>query len=56
MTKEALQFISLLACICADGSWLPLALIYKGKSYDIQDSWVDELGTNTAYFASSNNG
>jgi hypothetical protein len=69
MTKEALQncgkyfaqqdgsreFISLLACIYIDGSWLLLALIYKGKSHNIQDSWVDELTTDTAYFASSNN-
>jgi DDE superfamily endonuclease len=30
-------------------------LIYKGKSHNIQDSWVDELGTDTAYFASSDN-
>lgn len=70
MTKEALknsgkyfarqdgsrEFISLLACICADGSWLPPSLIYQGESHDLQDSWVDELGSETAYFAASDNG
>jgi hypothetical protein len=30
------EFISLLAYIYADGSHLPLALIYEGKSYDLQ--------------------
>jgi hypothetical protein len=32
------EFISLLACICADGTFLPLALIYKGDLADLQDS------------------
>jgi hypothetical protein len=29
------EFISLLACICADGTALPPALIYLGKSYEL---------------------
>jgi hypothetical protein len=29
------EFISLLACICADGSALPSALIYQGASHDL---------------------
>ena len=29
------EFISLLACISADGTALPLALIYKGESNDL---------------------
>jgi hypothetical protein len=32
--------IMLLACICADGSHLEPALIYKSKSGSIQDSWL----------------
>jgi hypothetical protein len=32
------EFISLLACICADGTALPPALIYQGASNDLQRS------------------
>ena len=37
------EFISLLACVSADGKSLPPALIYKGMSHDLQDSWVEDL-------------
>jgi hypothetical protein len=50
------EFISLLACICADNTHLPPALIYKGASHDLQDSWVEDIGEDTVYFASSDNG
>jgi hypothetical protein len=50
------EFITLLACICADGTKLPPSLIYKGESHDLQDSWLDDLGSDTAYFAASANG
>ena len=51
------EFISLLATICADGTRLPPALIYQGKSGDLQDSWVDELtDEDEAFFAASTNG
>src|SRR5450432_2638118 len=50
------EFISLLACICADGTSIPPALIYKGSSYDLQSSWLDDIGDETAYFAASDNG
>jgi hypothetical protein len=51
------EFISLLATICANGSKLPLALIYQGKSGDLMDSWFDELeDIDKAFFASSKNG
>ena len=36
------QFISLLASIGANGVALPPALIYKGKSRTLQDTWVDD--------------
>jgi hypothetical protein len=51
------EFISLLACICADGSALPPALIYKGASGDLQSSWTDDLITeDQAFFTTSATG
>src|SRR5450432_1619573 len=50
------EFISLLACINADGTALPPALIYQGKSNDLQSSWLDEIGNDLVYFAASENG
>jgi hypothetical protein len=50
------EFISLLACIYADSSWLPPSLIYQGESHNLQSSWVEELGSEIAYFAASDNG
>ena len=51
------EFISLLACICADGTALPPSLIYQGKSHDLQSSWVTELDEeDEAYFTSSDRG
>jgi hypothetical protein len=71
MTREALEkgritaaaqdgsreFMSLLACISADETCLPPALIYKGDSHDLQSTWVDDLQEGEeAYFAASSNG
>jgi hypothetical protein len=39
------EFISLLACICIDGTTLLSALIYQSNSYDIQSTWVQDLGS-----------
>jgi hypothetical protein len=51
------EFISLLAYICADGSKLPPALIYKSESHDLMSSWVgDFTEEHNAYFASLSNG
>jgi hypothetical protein len=36
------EWITLLATICADGSSLPPALIYKAVSGDLQDSWLQD--------------
>jgi hypothetical protein len=50
------EFISLLACICADRTKLPSTLIYKGESYDLLSSWVEDFKEgNHAYFASTKN-
>jgi hypothetical protein len=50
-------WITLLACICADGSPLPPGLIYPAISGNLQDSWLDDfdLGDN-CYFASTPTG
>jgi DDE superfamily endonuclease len=55
-TDGSREFISLLACICADGSFLPPALIYKGASHDLNDSWLEDVGEDTVYFAATENG
>ena len=50
------EFISLLACICADGTALSPALIYQGVSNDLQSSWIDDLDEqDQAYFTVSSN-
>ncbi|EDN07669.1 predicted protein [Histoplasma mississippiense (nom. inval.)] len=52
------EFISLLAAICMDGTALPPALIYKGESRDMQDTWLEDFDDekDKAYFAASENG
>ena len=51
------EFISLLAFICADGTAGPPALIYKGTSGDLQNTWVGDVTSNDeAYFRSSSMG
>lgn len=52
------EFISLIAAICADGEVLAPALIYEGKSHDLQDSWLEDFdhSSDKAYFAASENG
>jgi DDE superfamily endonuclease/Tc5 transposase DNA-binding domain len=52
------EFITLIASICADGSYLPPALIYQGESYDLQDTWLDDFDhlKDRAFFACSKNG
>jgi len=48
------EFLSLLACICADSTFLPPALIYKGEA--LQDTCFDDLQGEQAYFSTSYNG
>jgi len=57
LTDGNWEFVTLLACICADGTKIPIGLIYQGESHDLQDSWVDEVDANDeVYFAASANG
>jgi hypothetical protein len=41
------EWITLLACICADGSYLEPALIYRSTSGSIQGSWLQALDHET---------
>jgi hypothetical protein len=52
------EWITLLACICADGSALEPALIYQSASGSIQDSWLQAFDPDDhrVYFASSPSG
>src|SRR5436305_692841 len=51
------EVISVLAGICADGSNLPPALIYRGYSHGLQSSWVENIdGLDLAWFAETPSG
>lgn len=52
------EWLTVVACICADGTHLPPGLIYQAKTGNIQDTWVQDFDSNThnAFFASSEKG
>jgi hypothetical protein len=52
------EWITLLACICADGSYIEPSLIYQSASGSIQDSWLQAFNPDDhqVYFASSPSG
>jgi hypothetical protein len=57
MQNRSREFITLLACICADITALPAILIYQGKSQDLIDTWLNNLEEHDiVYFASSKKG
>ena len=37
------EWITLVASICMDGSWIPPTLIYQAVSGDVQNTWVTEV-------------
>lgn len=49
------EWITVLATICADGTALSPALIYKAASGDLQDTWLDDFKTDehTCHFGAS---
>ncbi|KAF1922227.1 uncharacterized protein M421DRAFT_79115 [Didymella exigua CBS 183.55] len=51
-------WITLLACVCGDGSALPLGILYKSANSTIQSSWVEEieLGVHSAFVSSTPTG
>ena len=52
------EWITCLATICADGSVLSPALIYKAKSGNVQDTWLDGFDSkqHSCLFSASPNG
>jgi hypothetical protein len=52
------EWITLLACVCADGSALPPSIIYQAKNGAIRDTWVDEIesGEHSVHVSSSPSG
>ena len=52
------EWITLIATICMDGSWIPPTLIYQAVSGDIQDTWVTEVDPkeHQVHFASTATG
>jgi hypothetical protein len=61
--RDAIQdgsrsWITVLACVCADGAALPPGIVYESNSNTIQSSWVDEVQSrqHSAFFTSSPTG
>ena len=52
------EWITLIATICMNGSWIPPTLIYQAVSGDIQDTWVTEVDPieHNVHFASTATG
>ena len=52
------EFLTLLACCCADGSSLPPSLIYAAKKGAIRSSWVEDIkaGEHEVFVLSSPTG
>jgi len=52
------DWITLIACICADGTHLPPALIYSAVTGNLQTSWLKDFNPkeHCVHFASSEKG
>lgn len=52
------EWITTIASICADGTWLSPALIYQATTGKIQDSWLQDFNPylHKCFFASSSSG
>ena len=52
------EWITLVACIYADGKYLPSAIIYSATTGNLQISWLEDFDSekHTVYFASSEKG
>ena len=52
------EWITLVASICMDGSWIPPTLIYQAVSGDVQNTWVTEVNPidHNVHFASTATG
>lgn len=52
------EWITIIGCICGDGTWLPPGLIYQAKTGNIQDTWVQDMDpqSHNIFIASSEKG
>ena len=52
------EWISLIACVCTDGSALPPGLIYAAESQEVQSTWVEDVKVedHMAFFGVSQSG
>jgi hypothetical protein len=52
------EWITLMAAICADGTWVPPTLIYAGVQGSLRDTWLDgfDTGAHHCNFAASPTG
>jgi hypothetical protein len=58
LQNSSREWISILACICADGSYVDPALIYQSNAETLQSSWVEEIDSNShrVFVSSSTSG
>jgi hypothetical protein len=47
------EWITILACICADGSALSLALVYQSNAPNVQSTWVEDINPEQAAFVTA---
>jgi hypothetical protein len=47
------EWITILACICADGTTLPPALIYQSKAAEVWSTWVEDIKQDTEAFVTA---
>lgn len=47
------EFITMIACICADGTAIAPAVLYASESETIQSTWVEEIGADCEAFVGS---
>jgi hypothetical protein len=52
------EWVTILACICMDGTYLPPSVIYQALSGNIQDTWLQDFkpDEHTVHFSSSPSG
>jgi hypothetical protein len=51
------EFITCMACVSAIGKRVPATLLYTGESFDLQDTWVQDLeDEDDFFFGASSNG
>ena len=52
------KWVTVLACVCADGTAIPPGIIYEAAGEDIQSSWVDDIDPqhHSVHFTTSSTG